>query len=638
MKTAWALLFLALGPGLNAQSHVSIPLDNPVYYLLEHAQIRGILGTLPKAKPYSQQVIFTALEAILFTGAERLSPAEQAVLLEAYEAHKPKAQGLDLQRGAFYFSTTIPKTSIRFAGDIGAGLKLGFSAGYYTDTEDGVWGTDNVIHLYTDGDIGSALSYGFHLLGGITRAPRARLGTYNTYYEGFPAAGDEGYDGYAREGYINRIITVYSGPLAFFPYSYRKTWDGFVVSPLDISSEGLNNWPNELSLGPMIISELSGSFFGDALSLRFGRTRREWGSMAEGRSLVLNSAAQPFLAFEMTFKPAKWFHFSTLTGILEYFNENGLKESAWTSQNAYSIEQLELNFKDYIHVSLGTSAVWAKRFELGYLFPVNINFLYQDSIGDFDNMGFFLNVQGQYPGIGRLWASFFADEISPKTVIQRDFPNLDRNMYAFQFGAKALLPWIPFGSVMLSYTKIEPYCYTHTRIFVPWYNDEYDGEPMPMETAYINNGEGLGYYLPPNSDEILLRLEAVPTLNVSAHFQYQMVRHGASHGSRAVDGSSFLSELDPNGRSEKDVLKKFFLRDGAYQWQHIFRIGAEYRARFKIPVRFTAEFGVVYSYYTDIDRNIAPNSGEGRDFSQINTAEYPVSVGILGSLGIRFYL
>lgn len=35
---------------------------------------------------------------------------------------------------------------------------------------------------------------------------------------------------------------------------------------------------------------------------------------------------------------------------------------------------------------------------------------------------------------------------------------------------------------------------------------------------------------------------------------------GADYGSSAVDGSSFLSELDPEGRSEKGVLHNSFLR------------------------------------------------------------------------------
>lgn len=623
------LLLFFSGFSLTAQTYISVPVNNAVYYLIEQAQIRGLCGPLPEVKPYSQKLIAETLRTILEAEPGKLTDTERDVLQKAYQKFKPQEKGLNWQQGAYYFSTKIPKTNVRYSGDIGVGLQMAFSGARYSHTEEFAWGLDNVIYLYTDGDVGEQFSYGFHFLGHITRAPRSVLGTYNTYYEGF--------EGNAEEGYMNRNITTYSHPLAFFPYTYRKTWDGFIVFPGSISSEGLENWPDQLAIGPMITGELSGAFFGDALTYRFGRMRREWASMDPGRSLVFNGAAQPFIALEATFKPFYWFNFSSLTGILEYFNEEDLKTSAWTSQNAFSIEQLELNYKNYLHFDLGTTAIWTKRFELGYIFPININFLYQDNIGDFDNMGFFFNLKGQYPGIGKVWFSFFADEINPATLFTSEFSELDRNMYAFQGGIKAAIPWLAFTSVALSYTKIEPYCYTHTRIFVPWYNNEYDGKPMPMETAYINNGEGLGYYLPPNSDELLLRFETLPTPQTTVHFQYQMVRHGAAHGSKAVDGSSFLSELDPSGRSEKAILKKFFLHDGAYQWQHIFRIGAEYTLEsFKVPIRFFAEFGVVYSYYTDIDGSA--NAGESYSYSVIDTAEYPQSTGIIATIGFRLYL
>ena len=160
---------------------------------------------------------------------------------------------------------------------------------------------------------------------------------------------------------------------------------------------------------------------------------------------------------------------------------------------------------------------------------------------------------------------------------------------------------------------------------------------MPMETAYINNGEGLGYYLPPNSDELLFRFESMPAVHTAVHFQYQMVRHGAAYGSKAVDGSSFLSELDPSGRSEKEVLRKFFLQDGAYQWQHIFRIGAEHTlAKISLPIRIFGEFVVVYTYYTDIEG--PANAGSPLPYSIIDTQEYPTSVGVILSIGFRLFL
>jgi hypothetical protein len=220
-------------------------------------------------------------------------------------------------------------------------------------------------------------------------------------------------------------------------------------------------------------------------------------------------------------------------------------------------------------------------------------------------------------------------------------------MYAWQFGASALLPRLPFASLQMRYTKIEPYNYTHLREKMPWYGD------TPMITSYTNSGKSLGYYLPPNSDELLLRFETMPSALSSLNFQYQMIRHGAEYGRSAVDGSSLQSELDPSGRDTKSVLKKSFLQDGAYQWQHVLKIGGDYRFP-KTPVQVFAEAGVVLSYFTDIDGpdvsvtladgtpvtvNKNANFGDGRshNYSVIDTAEYPKSNTFIASIGVRIF-
>jgi hypothetical protein len=449
------------------------------------------------------------------------------------------------------------------------------------------------------------------------RAPRSELGTYNTYYESFND----------REQFENRLITTYSEPRSFFPYTYMKRWDAFVWEINDVSNASHRSWPESVSIGYGMLGELSGTAFSDRLGYRFGRVYREWASMSNGSSLALNQAARPFIAFEATFKPLGWFAFSTLTGILEYYNSESIKTSAESSQNAYSIYMIELNYKNYFHIDFGRAVVWPKRFELGYIFPLFDNFFYQNNIGDFDNMAVFLNLKGQYPGIGKVWLSFFLDEANP----ERRFFELSRQMYAYQAGASAVVPWLPFSSIKLSYTKNEPFNYTHTREYTPWNGN------TKMDTSYVNNGVSLGHYLPPNADEILLRFEAMPVVNSRAHLQYQLIRHGANYGSRAVLGSSLSSELDPDGRSENPMLRKYFLKDGAYRWSHITKFGGEYTLSISgVPVKLFCEAGFVYSYFTDIEG--PTNSGSPSNYSVINTNEYPHSTAIIATIGVRFFL
>jgi hypothetical protein len=381
-----------------------------------------------------------------------------------------------------------------------------------------------------------------------------------------------------------------------------------------------------------MMSEMTGSVFGDMMLIRFGRIRREWGAMAPGSSLVLNSAARPFAGIEASFNPIPWFAYSSITGVLEFDNENGIRAPAMTFQSAYSLQQLEINYKNYFHIDFGSTAIWAKRFELGYIFPLLDNFFYQNFIGNFDNMAVFLNIKGQYPGLGKLWFSVFVDEMEISSIT-RAF-ELDRHMFAYQAGLQGIIPFLPFTSLTLGYTKIEPYNYTHIREFLPWYRGD-----QPMEKAYVNSGVCLGYYLPPNSDEIKVRFDVRPLTTTASHFQYQLIRHGADYGPHQVDGSSLVSELDPAGRSEKFSLRKNFLKDGAYQWMHIAKVGAEHKLK-KIPLTFFGEAGVAYSYFTDIDENTYaqynPAPVDGRD-SRPAEGDYLKSTAFILTLGFKLF-
>ncbi|MDR3335315.1 MAG: hypothetical protein LBT13_10605 [Treponema sp.] len=601
---------------LVAQTYVSVPVDAPVYHILEQAALRGLCGPLPAVKPYSSAFVLSIIDEILNTEETRrfgtLSEKEILILKSVRKQYSKPEEGLDWGRGAYYFENN---DQIHLSADIGMQYESIFSGSL--QNSEGMLGMDNWIKAFINGDIGAHFSYNFNIAGGVLRSPRRQLGTYWTYYEGYTDS--ENPD-------INEKITVYSEPLASFPYSYKKRWDGFVWGLGDVSNSGQLPWPDDISIGYTTMPELGGSLLGGHITYRAGRIDREWGAMSKGSSLTLNQSAQPFLALEATATPLSWLSFSSLTGVLEYYNAKGIKVSANTNQNAFSITQAEINYKNYIHLDFGSTVVWPKRFELGYLFPLMDNFLYQDNIGDFDNMAMFFNLKGQYPGIASAWLSFFLDEINP----EKNIFELDKAMYAFQVGTNVFIPWLPFTSVSLRYTKIEPYCYTHTRENVPWYGDTL------METSYTNNGRSLGYYLPPNSDELLFRIETLPEAYTAGHLQYQMIRHGADYGESAVDGSSFLSELGGN-RSTDPVLRKYFLRDGAYQWLHIVKLGAEHTFSIKnsMPFQLFGEAGVVFSYFTNIDGKA--NSGSASEYKVIDTEMYPKSTTFIATIGIRVF-
>ncbi|MDR1784995.1 MAG: hypothetical protein LBR23_00800 [Spirochaetaceae bacterium] len=619
-------LFCSIGFTLSSQSHISVPLGRTIYFLLENAQARGLCKPLPGAKPYSRAVILRAIDEILESqgGKAPLSDDERQTFQKERAMYAlPQKTGVDWGRGGFYTETT---GKIRFSLDITASWESLISEAIEGQDGDFDWGTDNWGTVKFQGDMGEDFSYSLQGGGGMMRAPRKQLGPYDTYYKDYIDSGAA----------VNQEITSYSQPLAFFPYTYRKNWDGSIFVLSNLSSSGFYTWPEGLSFGYNILGEMSGALLAGHITYRVGRISREWAGMSNGQSLALNAAARPFLAAEATFSPFDWLSFSALTGILEYYNTKGIKESAMTFQNAFSQEIIEFNYKEYVHFDIGSIAVWPKRFELGYAYPLNSSFFYQNNIGDFDNLAIAMNLRGTLPGRGFAWFSFFADEFDLSTG--GEFFKLDRNMYAFQVGAAFLVPVLSFSTLSFSLTKIEPYCYTHNRVFVPWYGTDESGNPLPMETGYYNNGENLGYYLPPNSLELLAGFETMSGANTKLRAQVQLVIHGADYGSNAVDGSSPYSELDPDKRGGDvgNELYKFFLQDGAYQWQTVFKVGAEHRlARYRLPIMIFGEIGLYHSFFTNIDG--PANSGDTSKFDVVNSAEYPQTTRFIATVGFRVY-
>jgi hypothetical protein len=605
---------------LPAQNHTSVALESQVYYILEQAELKGLCAPLPGSRPYTRSVVITAINAILNTESDKkLNGAERAILQQYLDRLAQPKKGMDWRKGIHHGETAISKRDVPLTLNVGGNLDTEFSAGIYSPEERYI-GAEVWLRFFLNGDIGGNFSWEFSGEGGMMKVPRGeKMGEYNTYYAGFKD--DE------KGQYVNDTIDIYSEPLTHFPYTYKKRWDGSVFPFSSIDS--FDSWPEPVSGGYNLTSEMAASFLDDKLILRLGRLSREWGSASLGSSLALNQKARPFLGIEGEFSPVSWFGIASMTGVLEYYNTEGLKKSAMDSQNAFSIAMMQFRYKNYVSFDLGETVIWSKRFELGYVSPITNSIFYQNNIGDFDNMGMFFNLKGQYPGIGSVWFSLFWDEVW--WVL--DWYELDRTMIAWQAGSTIPLPFLSFSSLKLSYTMVNPYCYTHNRNFNPWY-----GGSLPMATSYTNNGVGLGYNLPPNADEILVRFKTMPLKNLTTSLQYQMIRHGADFGPSAVDGSNLRSELATGGDTDRNndaVLKRYFLHDGAYQWSHVAQVGAEWNLP-GIPVAITGEVGAVISYFTNIKEE-ANVTGKPHNYQIVDTADYPQSTGFIVKLGVHVF-
>lgn len=647
-KTFFITLGLIICTSLYAQANITVDMGDDIYTFLTNAEERGYCGHLPYNKPYTVNFIKETL-------------LEIKDYIESSEDYKFKQNELDVVN---FYLTRYEKSSEGFnlsklgyrAENNNEDFPMSFeyttteeaivSSGFYDNKDLNSTGFEFFNNLNFFGDIGKNVSYRTSAFVGLTEMPLQLVA--EDYLIGY-----WWYDGWKKdpEKNIPRTIRTFRNN-SVLPYSYKKKWDGSIYYLTNLSSNGLEGWPVEPSIGLGMIGELRGNFNNGKITVGVSRLNREWGGMDNGSSLVYNYNTQPFVAFDAGIKLFDWLSFQTLTGVLEFPNAGYINENAWYRvttdetgqvikdesydvvdgyffQNAYSIGMFNLDLK-YVHFDFGSTCIWPKRFELGYMFPLVDKVIYQNNVGDYDNLALFANIKGKLSGIGSLWGSLYLEEINS---LKPNMFEKTRCMFAYQFGTKVNIPFLPFTTISARYTKLEPYCYTYLAFKNQPYYANYITEP------YANNGRPIGYYLDPNSDELLIRIESMPIPAASFGFQYQMIRHGADYGSAQVPGSSIWSELPIGNRN---IYYKYFLHDGAYEWTHVVKLDGSYNFKgLHFPFKLNASVGFIYDYFTISEvvgareNNYFANTKT--PYHKIDNDEYPSKKGFVLSIGIKIF-
>ena len=651
-------ILLFAGSMLFAQSNSTVDLDDEAYEILAHAETQGLCTTLKNEKPYTENYILQKLEEIagnLTAKDTWQGKTELSIVRQTIERLTTKESSLP----ALQFVTSNNNDNLPLQFGVYYTIEGMMSGGLYQRKDVNSFGFEEWNTLGFFGNFGKNVSFDWD--GGIafTKMPLVGMDKEGeSYHIGSWWNETGGYDKtdsvkYPVEHlYSDRFIHTYKN-YSVLPYHYVKHWDGSIYNLDKFHAGGLLGWPNALSFGMTMMGGIEASFFNNRLYLGVSRKYREWGAMEEGASLTLNSNARPFLGMEASFKVFDWLSFSALTGFLEFPNNEDIR-NAWYIpeevrdengkvidvvhgnnipstrdsfffQNMFAINQMNFDFK-YFHFDFGSTCIFPKRFELGYMFPIFEKIVFQNSIGDYDNLGLFGTLAGRYPGLGTIWLSAYIDEINVPNI--KTMFNDTRCMFALQAGVKSVFPLLPFGQLSFRYTKVEPYCYTHPAVKEPYH-------PQYVSTAYINNGSPLGYYLDPNSDEFFLRIEGKPLTNLDVGMQYQLIRHGATWGDHSVEGSSIYSELEHYGREDHH---KYFLKDGAYEWTNMVMIDASYDLRsHNLPMQFSASIGYIYDFFTVSGKYNEPADMRIVDSSDPLYSLYPTTTGVVLSLGFKFF-
>jgi hypothetical protein len=564
-----AAFLLGAAPGAwAAPDRLAVELTHPVYGIIETAELRGVLSRLSSVKPYTRAQVAEFLATIAGRMGE-FSPAERDMIAAFSAEFAPDAfEGAPLWKSADGKAAAGARVEAVFRTSPGGIADLMAGSGGVAAAD--LWHLNSRVVPYLEGEIAPWLSI----------------------------KGEAGFD-------IDKIERD-----LYLPYEFSKEWD---AGHIDFSDERWTSDPymdkydgGKKILYPMfsydIRQDIAAATDSGSLLVRLSRYRRDWG-VGSG-SFALSGTARPFVGLEMAFRPSRLFAVSSLVGSLTNWTQMSVEKStakadvdgdgeleysAISWQKMLGLQRMELFPFDWLTISATSTLIGAKRLELGYFSPLLFSVMYQNQLADIDNLGVQVDGSVQIPRVGKLYGSFYADEMEithPDELFTKA-----RNMFALQGGAKIPLPGMPFFVMTAQYTKIEPYVYAH---YPTWYPDY----RLRVDTSYTQDGENLGYYLPPNSDEFLIRLQAMPAPGWRASLSYSYIRHGTGDGGNVDDWMDYSVDIYS--------YTKDFLHDGIYEYSHVAKANVSWRPAeapcvfgVTLPMELGAGFGLSYTWQED---------------------------------------
>lgn len=580
-----ALIALCAIGTVFAQGQLAVELSHPVYGLIETAELRGVVERLSSVKPYTREQVAGWLR-LMAARADVFSKPELAIISEYladFSEHNGtpgaslwRAPGSGGGSGAAAQGAAIGDAALNGAAAPSAAA-TGGTAAIGTRIE-----ARSLFDLGHIGDAGADPSKLWHLNSVlkpyIEAAPTSWLSAWGTIGVTYDK--------------VNRDL--------FMPYSFTKEWDSYhnkvSTSPTTDGEEAYPTWSFDLQ-NDIAASTPSGSFF-----FRLSRLRRDWG-FGEG-SLSLSASARPFMGAEFIFRPSPIFGVSHLVGSLSNWEKGDSPtdstDTRITSQKMYAIQRLELFPFPWLSFGANSTVVGAKRLELGYLSPMMFALEYQVMVSDIDNMGVEFDGQILLKRLGKLYASFYIDEIELSSIAA--WFTRPRNMFAYQGGIKLDVPVLPLSTFTAQYTKVEPFVYAHYPTWTPF-------SRLAIDNSYTHDGENLGYHIPPNSDELLVKLESVFAPGWRASFAYSMIRHGDnSQANYNAKVPLIYGDTDKYQWYDKIALypDKNFLHDGVYDYNHSGKLDVAWRpaggialGSLRVPAELGFGFGLSYTFWKD---------------------------------------
>ncbi len=240
------------------------------------------------------------------------------------------------------------------------------------------------------------------------------------------------------------------------------------------------------------------------LSFQLGREKITFGYGYDSK-LVISGDHTYLDFFKINFDYGVFSFVSMTASTVGNFHDN--RDENYTKLIA--LNRFKLNFPKFAEFGIGENIIYSDRgIDLAYFNPFIFYKFVEMSLQDRDNGSVWLDFQTHFIKNFEISGTFFLDE---NILSHLQEMNLYSNKTAYQIGAFWYSPFsIDDLSLILEYTKIRPFVYTHTN----------------EKNNYTAFGEILGHRIGPNSDEIFWRANYNLNSKTRISLKYQYIRSG----------------------------------------------------------------------------------------------------------------
>jgi hypothetical protein len=304
-------------------------------------------------------------------------------------------------------------------------------------------------------------------------------------------------------------------------------------------------------------------------SVSFGHDQLLWGYGENGR-LVMSDKAPAYPFIRLDYQLLKWLKFNYAhtwlqSAILDSNRTYGKGNTIYGDERELFVQKFmathSLNFfpTKGLSLSVGESIIYSDRIDAGYLIPIMVFKAYDQyssryKINSGSNSQFFFQAASRnHLKNTHLYATLFIDEIR---LAESFNSQKSRNQLGFNVGGSITDVLIPYLTVGMEYTRINPFVYQN---LVPAQN-------------YTNQNYTLGDWIGQNADRVTAWVKYNPIARLSTRIQLDYIRKGE-------DGTledQYYAEPQPSFLNNKIDAQKQFLFEAKYQLLNELNIKASY--------------------------------------------------------------